>query len=431
MTKLWEKYKLRVRHNIIEDSSKIDGIEYWRNKLFATILIYLFPFGLVTLIPSAFVVYFLGIKGLAISYALFGVAISVITLYSRININIRKFLFLTLLYSVSFILIFYMGHHGAGLTYLFGVTVFSLLILPTYAGVLTIFINILICLLHAYFIYSGMVDYPLRENYQVASWLSISANSILLSTVAVIFMPMLFRGLQETIESQYRLKKNLVTHKDQLENSLSEKETLLAEIHHRVKNNLAVVSGMLQIQAFKESDEEFQKKLMDSTMRIKSMANIHEQLYQSQSFSNMDFDIGLKNLVQTIIDTMSDGKSVQTSFDLQPVKLNINQAVPCSLIMNEVITNSLKHAFHERKDGLISVLLEKNGATLRMKITDNGSGFEEDIDSLESNSLGLELIRTLVRQLDAKYQYRSRENGSGAYFDIEFSMSDSSGSSGS
>lgn len=431
MTKIWEKYKLRVRSNIIGNTSKMDGIDYWRNKLFAIILIYLFPFGLLTLIPSAIVVYFLGIKSLAISYALFGLAISIITLYSRININVRKFLFLTLLYSVSFILIFYMGHHGAGLTYLFGITVFSLLILPTYAGVLTIFINLIICLLQAFFIYAGMVDYPLRENYQVASWLSISANSILLSTVAVIFMPMLFRGLQETIESQYRLKRNLVSHKIELETSLSEKETLLAEIHHRVKNNLAVVSGMLQIQAFKESDEEFQKKLMDSTMRIKSMANIHEQLYQSQSFSNMDFDVGLKNLVQTIIDTMSDGKSIQTSFDLEPVKLNINQAVPCSLMVNEVITNSLKHAFNEQKNGLISVYLEKNGDVLHLKITDNGTGFQKNIDSLENTSLGLELINTLARQLDAEYQYRSLENKPGAYFNTEFKISDSSGSSGS
>jgi two-component sensor histidine kinase len=317
-----------------------------------------------------------------------------------------------------------MGHHGAGLTYLFGVTVFSLLILPTYAGVLTIFINIMICTLQAYFIHAGMAEYPLRENFQVASWLSISANSILLSTVAVIFMPMLFRGLQETIESQNRLKQNLVTHQNELENSLNEKETLLAEIHHRVKNNLAVISGMLQIQSFKETDEEFQKKLMDSTMRIKSMANIHEQLYQSQSFSNMDFETGLKNLVKTIIDTMSDGKSVHTSFKLEPVKLNINQAVPCSLIVNEVVTNSLKHAFKDRNDGVISVYLAKIEQELRLKITDNGPGFKNEENSRESNSLGLELIHTLAHQLEADYQYGSRENESGAHFNMEFIVSD-------
>jgi two-component sensor histidine kinase len=430
LANFWDTYKFRVKNNVIGGTTKADGIEFWRNTLFATILIYLLPFGLVTLIPSAVVVYFLGIKGLSISYALFGVAITVVTLSSRININIRKFLFLTLLYSVSFILIFYMGHHGAGLTYLFGVTVFSLLILPTYAGVLTIFINIMICTLQAYFIHAGMAEYPLRENFQVASWLSISANSILLSTVAVIFMPMLFRGLQETIESQNRLKQNLVTHQNELENSLNEKETLLAEIHHRVKNNLAVISGMLQIQSFKETDEEFQKKLMDSTMRIKSMANIHEQLYQSQSFSNMDFETGLKNLVKTIIDTMSDGKSVNTSFKLEPVKLNINQAVPCSLIVNEVVTNSLKHAFKDRNDGVISVSLAKIEQELRLKITDNGPGFKNEENSRESNSLGLELIHTLAHQLEADYQYGSRENESGAHFNMEFIVSDTPESGG-
>lgn len=426
MVKFWESYKIRVRSNIFGDTSKSDGIDYWRNKLFATILIYLFPFGLLTLIPSAIIVYVLGIKTLAISYTLFGIAIAVITLYRRLNLNFRKFLFLFLLYSVSFILIFFMGHHGAGLTYLFGVTVFSLLILPTYAGVLTIFINIFICLLHAYFIYAGLADYPLRENYQVASWLSISANSVLLSTVAVIFMPMLFKGLQKTIETQVHLKKKLTIHKDELEASLSEKETLLAEIHHRVKNNLAVVSGMLQIQSFKETDEEIQKKLLDSTMRIKSMASIHEQLYQSRSFSKMDFQTGLKNLICTIIDSMSDGHSIQTEFDLESIQLNINQAVPCSLIVNEVITNSLKHAFNGKNKGLISVSLKKHGPTLHLRITDDGSGFTNNTDTELRNSLGFELIQTLTQQLDGDYEYTSRKNGSGAYFDLKFDITDSS-----
>jgi two-component sensor histidine kinase len=267
-----------------------------------------------------------------------------------------------------------------------------------------------------------VADYPLRENFQVASWLSISASSILLSTVAVIFMPMLFRGLQDTIETQDRLKENLLAHKNEIENSLSEKETLLAEIHHRVKNNLAVISGMLQLQSFKETDNEFQKKLMDSTLRIKSMANIHEQLYQSQSFSKMDFETGLKNLVQTIIETMSDGKSVQTEFDTQPVNLNINQAVPCSLIVNEVVTNSLKHAFTNNNEGCISVYLKQNESDLELRITDNGPGFKNGSQSHKSSSLGLELIHTLAHQLGADYEYRSRENENGAYFGIEFNV---------
>ena len=424
MAKLWEKYKLRVRKNCMGDFSRTDGLEYWRNKLFASIIIYLFPLGVAVLIPSAYVVYSLELVGLTAAYGFFGVAIAVISMFSGLKITHRKYLFLTLIYAVAIILIFYMGELGAGLTYLFGVTVFSLLILPTKAGVITVIINAAICVFQALLIQHQLVDYPLRDSYQVASWLSISANSVLLSIVAVVFMPMLFQGLQETIESQKDLKKNLLTHQDELENSLNEKNTLLAEIHHRVKNNLAVISGMLQMQSFKETDEQIQKKLLDSTLRIKSMANIHEQLYQSNSFSNMAFDVGLKNLIHTILDTMDDDGKIKTEFQLAPVELNINQAVPCCLIINEVLTNSIKHAFTGKEEGLIITALEHNSDTIKLAIYDDGVGFPDDMDSNVNHSLGMVLIESLAQQLDATYEYKSRESAPGAIFQIQFTLSD-------
>lgn len=430
MTKFWKKYKLRVRENCIGDYNQSDGLDYWRNKLFANIITYLLPLGIAILIPSAVIVYVLGLFSLAIAYIVFGIAITLITLYTNLRITNRKYLFLLLIYTVAAFLIFYMDIYGAGLTYLFGVTVFALLILPTRAGVLTIYINIAICIIEAFLIHYQIVEYSLRDSYQVASWLSISANSILLSIVAVIFMPMLFRGLQETIVSQKNLKQNLLIHRDELEISLEEKDTLLAEIHHRVKNNLAVVSGMLQIQAYKESDKQMQKKLLDSTLRIKSMASIHEQLYQSHSFSNMAFDAGLRNLVKTIIETMDDGSNIDTEFHLEPVQLNINQAVPCSLIVNEVITNSIKHAFNYNERGLITISLHRQDKMLNLKITDNGIGFPNDFKKSEQNSLGMELIRTLALQLEANCKYESRKSEPGTLFEIEFEISDSPGSSG-
>lgn len=428
MAKFWEQYKLRVRRNCMGEYTRPDGLDYLRNKLFATIIIYLFPLGIIVLIPSAIIVYALKIPVLSLAYVFFGIAITVISLYSNLKVSHRKYLFLLLIYTVATILIFFMDIYGAGLTYLFGATVFALLILPTKAGVLTIFVNVGICLFQAYLIHAGLAEYILRDSYEVASWLSISANSILLSIVAVVFMPMLFSGLQETIDSQTKLKKNLLVHRDELESSLSEKETLLAEIHHRVKNNLAVISGMLQLQSYKETDEQLQKKLLDSTLRIKSMANIHEQLYQSNSFSNMDFNDGLKNLVQTIMDTLDNTNNIETVFNLDPIKLNINQAVPCCLIVNEVLTNSIKHAFNQTDKGLITVTLKKSDKQLHLQIEDDGVGLPDNEDKKETSSLGMELISTLAYQLEAEYSYTSGESGKGALFEIRFNISDSPGS---
>ncbi len=402
------------------DFTRMDGLLYWRNRLFASIVVYLFPLGILILLPSAFVVYSLSLPALTTAYFLFGVAISLISLYSGFELNQRKYLFITLVYTVAAVLIFYMGEHGAGLTYLFGATIFALLILPTKAGILTIYINVAVCLIHAALIHYQIVDYPLRDSYQVASWLAISANSILLSVVSVIFLPMLFRGLQETIESQQNLKQNLIRHQHELEESLEEKETLLSEIHHRVKNNLAVISGMLHIQSFNESDKDIQEKLLNSTLRVKSMANIHEQLYQSKNFSKMEFDEGVKKLVDTILSTINHSKKVDVHYDLDKIHLNINQAVPCSLIVNEVVTNCLKHAFNDQDTGEIEISLKKSGDKVNFIISDNGVGFSDPVDKANSGSIGLELIQTLTKQLEGEYFYKPLPEGGGTIFELTF-----------
>ncbi|SMO47644.1 sensor histidine kinase [Gracilimonas mengyeensis] len=420
----WKKYKLTVRKNCLGSFNPSDGLDYWRNKLFATIIIYLLPLSLLVLVPSLLIVYALDLQSLSIAYTCIAIAISLVSLYSGFSITTRKYLFVALVYAAATILIFYMGEHGAGLTYLFGATVFAMLILPTRAGVFTIVINVAICALQGMLIHYNIAEYPLRDSYQVASWIAISANSILLSVVAVIFMPMLFSGLQRTIESQKDLRKHLITHQEQLERSLEEKETMLAEIHHRVKNNMAVISGMLQMQSFKEPDEEVQKKLLDSTLRIKSMANVHELLYQSHSFSNLSFDEGLRKLVQTVQDTMETNTNVSIEFELESVQLNINQALPCSLILNEVITNAMKHAFTRKETGKISIRLQQKNNYLSLQITDNGHGISQEKDEISEASLGLELIESLTQQLEADYKYQSRKEQPGTVFELSFPIAE-------
>lgn len=199
---------------------------------------------------------------------------------------------------------------------------------------------------------------------------------------------------------------------DQIRKSLREKEILLVEIHHRVKNNLAVISSMLQLQAYKTEDEELKNRLLDGVGRIKAMANIHEHLYQSDSFTDLDFAENLKKLIATIVNATPTDVKIDLEFDCEPTPLSVIQAVPSSLIVNEVITNILKHAFKEKSRGTISTKLYQDKDTVYLQISDNGSGLPENFRNKESSSLGLRIIDVLSRQLEAENEYRKSKQGS-------------------
>jgi PAS domain S-box-containing protein len=206
---------------------------------------------------------------------------------------------------------------------------------------------------------------------------------------------------------------------EMIEESLEEKETLLMEIHHRVKNNLAVVSGMMQLQAMKETDEKIQEKLFASTSRIKTMSTIHELLYKSASFSDLKLADDIELLIERITKTYNASVDLETTFDLEPVELNINQAVPCSLIVNEVITNVLKHAYDDGDKGTLTIVLKEDNGSVELVINDDGRGLPDNFDEYEHNgTLGLELIKILTSQLDGTYTYKNLEKG--AQFKLTF-----------
>lgn len=206
---------------------------------------------------------------------------------------------------------------------------------------------------------------------------------------------------------------------EEVRKSLREKETLLAEIHHRVKNNLAVVASMMQMKAHLSDDHSLEESLLDSVMRIKSMANIHEHLYKSQSFADVNFSENLKALVDDIIHTMQFCTSIDVTYRCEPVLLNVNRAIPCSLLVNEVITNILKHAFAGREEGQIEISLAEKDGEIELVIRDNGVGLSEKFDPEGTQSLGMQLIRTLTQQLSGNSSYSSANPG--ALFRLEFS----------
>lgn len=224
--------------------------------------------------------------------------------------------------------------------------------------------------------------------------------------------------------------RNITERKEQQQvilESLKEKETLLSEVHHRVKNNLAVVSGMMILQAEGEVNEEVRSRLLDSVGRIKTMATIHEQLYQSNTFSRLDFSENIRSLVENIMETFVSRTEVHLEFDCEPVELNINQAIPCSLVVNEVVTNSMKYAFDGRDEGVLQVRLVRcpEHSRIQLTISDDGVGLPEKIDKRKSGTLGMNLIDVLCEQLQAKVQYDSP--GEGTQFMISFKPNDLKG----
>ncbi len=198
----------------------------------------------------------------------------------------------------------------------------------------------------------------------------------------------------------------------QIKTSLEEKEVLLKEIHHRVKNNMQIISSLLSLQSRYIKDENYLVIFKESQNRVRSMAMIHEGLYRTHNLARINFEKYIENLMSALFSSYGvDHNIIKQKMDLNKVLLDIDTAIPCGLILNELVTNSLKHAFPEGRQGEISVLLSQEGENmLKMVIGDNGTGFPDNIDFQNTESLGLQLVNTLVEQLKGKIELQ-RENG--------------------
>jgi PAS domain S-box-containing protein len=205
---------------------------------------------------------------------------------------------------------------------------------------------------------------------------------------------------------------------EKLKSNLREKEVLLAEIHHRVKNNLAVITSILELQSMNTENVEAQNVLLDSQMRVRSIALVHELLYKSDDFSKVNIPNYLKDLARVISNSLErKSVSVEIDFNLDQVELKITQAIPCGLILNEVLTNSYKHAFTGRAEGKILVSFKNADTGMIYKITDDGIGLPKPKEN-EKASLGMTLVKTLGKQLNAETTISS-ENGTS--FEFRFS----------
>jgi len=205
----------------------------------------------------------------------------------------------------------------------------------------------------------------------------------------------------------------------QIKESLKEKEVLIKEIHHRVKNNLQVISSILNLQTNYIEDERTIEMLKDSQNRIKSMSFIHESLYQTRNLAQINFTEYIRNLVSNLGQSYNLFKeNVHIGYQLDEVSLGLDTAIPLGLIINELITNSFKYAFSKSGKGTLEVVLKSmDNGNYSLVIADNGIGFPGDINFRTTESLGLQLVTTLVQQIQGQIEL---DNQKGAIFTILF-----------
>jgi two-component sensor histidine kinase/PAS domain-containing protein len=206
---------------------------------------------------------------------------------------------------------------------------------------------------------------------------------------------------------------------DKVRHTLEEKDVLLQEIHHRVKNNLQVVSALIELQIQYMKDKNSINTLRDSQNRIRTMALIHETLYRSHDLANVEFHNYIKKLVDALFDTYSvDENAILTVFDVDPILLDVDTAIHCGLIVNELVSNTFKHAFPDGRQGTITIGFHRSGPDFILTYADNGVGIPAGIDFNNTESLGLKLVSLLsTEQLDGTI-HLSREQG--VQYRIEF-----------
>ncbi len=218
----------------------------------------------------------------------------------------------------------------------------------------------------------------------------------------------------------YINKHKLLLQKEKIETSLIEKELLLGEIHHRVRNNLQIVISLLKMQAERTNNKKIINILEGSQNRIKSMALVHEKLYQNENYADINISEYLKTLTNRLILTyVTKPDKISLELEISDISCTIDTAIPCGLIINELVSNSLKYAFPQEKDGQIKIAVHSiNENLFGLEVSDNGIGIPKDIDFRNAKTMGLYLVKMLTEyQLDGEIEL-NRTNGT--KFQIRF-----------
>lgn len=240
--------------------------------------------------------------------------------------------------------------------------------------------------------------------------------------VTVILSFLLARVISEQNNEILAQNKDLKRAKEAINFSLKEKEILLAELHHRVKNNLAIISGLLNLQEDAASHEETKRIIGDSKTRIMSMALVHKMLYENTDLKSIDIGKYASELIYELLNSYNLLKSVIVTEDYDKIALPVNKSIPLGLILNELVTNSIKYTFKsaQKNGGIFDISIKLHDNNVMLIVKDNGQGFPESFNpDSDTLSLGIYLVKTLSEQIDGRVRFL---NENGAKIELNFTL---------
>lgn len=236
--------------------------------------------------------------------------------------------------------------------------------------------------------------------------------TVVILSLLVLMLGLLFISFRKRLKQTREHRTILALQNEELKRTLvskEEKETLLKEIHHRVKNNLQIISSLVRLQSGYINKNNYKERLNEIENRISSMALVHEKLYQSNDLSKLQVKTYIRDLSINILESYQTKIKVRFVFNIAPVEFSIDTLIPLGLILNEVISNALKHGFVGRENGMIEVTLKNENERTLIILKDNGIGADLSIDDLKEDSLGMDLILSLTEQLDGSLKIETND----------------------
>lgn len=331
---------------------------------------------------------------------------------SKLHFRIRATVCIGILYAVGIagVAVYWLSGHGV--LFLIVSSFVATLLFGIRPGLILTVTTMVLLACISMIVYLGWLTFDIDFNtyaHAPSSLLTMVGAYGLVTSITSIFAGQIHKHLIASIQ----LKTETET---LLKESLREKELLLKEIHHRVKNNMQIILSLLRLQERSMGDEKLRAMLQDSQSRIRSMALVHDQVYRSRDMANIAFDRYVNSLVSELLKTYSVQQRIEVQVDIGNVRVGIDSAIPCGMILNELISNSMKHAFSEGR-GKIMIAFEQEGGGYKLTVSDNGKGLPEDFTIEGQESLGLTLISLLVKQLDGEMAI---DRSSGTRFTIRF-----------